>query len=448
MNNGSDINYKEMKVSAKVDKKESAVVKITVTISKEDVNSEFKKAILEINKKAKVPGFRQGKVPETVIKSKFLPNIKYTVINQIIPPALQKALEDNDIKAFSQPEFDDVEDINENEEFTFKAVLETQATVELGNYGELEVKKNTYSYDKKQTDKYLDDLVKSHGTIKPKDGAIEEGDVCLAEYSFKTEGDDEPFKRSAMVEVTKDDQIFADDYKAFIGLSRDEEKTVETKVPENFPFKDIAGKKAELWIKIINISKREVPALDDEFAKDLGFENLEQLTLDAQTRLDKICRAKERDELTDEILDKIIETSKFDLPPSLIESQANQLIMNLGMFLRQSGIGFEQYLEKEGKTRDEFIKEEREKAEKVIKKHLILDEIGKNEKVEINDEDINKYLTEYSDDSEASFTKLKSDYENAEVKEAVDSQVKANKVVDFLIEKSKVGKGEKKKLEI
>ncbi len=440
------VNYK---MTSKVEKKENSMVNLEITVDKGDVRKEFEKALVEINKKAQVPGFRTGKIPAPVLRKKFLPNIKYTVLNEIVPNALQKALEDNSITAYSQPDFDEVEDILEDQDFTFKASVEVAPTITLGNYKGLSAKKNTYSYDKDVIEKYIKDLQKSHGTIKPKedDGVVEAGNVCLVEYSFDLD-ENGASTRSALFEVSAEDELFGAVYKEFIGLKKEEEKVVNTKIPEKHFDKENIGKKANLRMKIININTRNLPALDDEFAKDLGFETIEQIKLDVQKKLDTTCEAKERDELLDEILDLIVADSTFDIPKSLIESETSRMVINFSYMLRQSGQNIDDYLKNEGLEADKFIEQQREKSIVAIKKSLALGEIMKTENIDITDEEINQYLTDYSSDNEVSLAKLKADYEKPEVKSNINNEVKTKKILDFLIENSKVGKGEKKKLDI
>ncbi len=437
------------KITTNVTKKNNAIVELEITIDKSEIQHEFNKTLKDINKKVQLPGFRPGKAPLNVIKKKFLPNINYSVISELLPKVVRQALNQNEINAFGESEFDDIEGIKENEDFTFTTRMEVAPSIELGKYKGLSVKKTVYSYDKKIVQEYMEQAREAQTNLKPKeDGEVEENDVCLLEFAYYLDEFDETLKRSAMLEINDKDEYFKDYYKNFIGMKKDEEKTLDLKIPEYFPEEDLAGKDGHLWIKVINISAKDTPELDDEFAKDLGFDNLNQYKLDVEKKLEKRCRAKERDELADTITDKIIEESTFDIPKSLIDQQTQQVLQNLHYYLARTGLSFEQYLESEDKSYKEFMNEQSKKAEKMIKRHLIISEIEKLENIEITDDDINAYLTEHAEDNEASLNKLKSDYEQPEVKQAVDSQVKNNKVIDFIIENSKVSKGEKKKLEV
>ena len=138
----------------------------------------------------------------------------------------------------------------------------------------------------------------------------------------------------------------------------------------------------------------------------------------------------------------------FDIPKSLIESETSRMVINFSYMLRQSGQNIDDYLKNEGLEADKFIEQQREKAIVAIKKSLALGEIMKTENIDITDEEINQYLTDYSSDNEVSLAKLKADYEKPEVKSNINNEVKTKKILDFLIENSKVGKGEKKKLDI
>ncbi len=437
------------KIETKVEKKENAVTELEITIDKTEIQKEFTDAIADINKKVRLPGFRPGKAPLNVLKKKFLPNIKYAVLNELLPKVVQQALKQNHIKALGQPDFDEIDDMDENSDFTFTTRIEVAPSLELGKYKTLSVKKNVYSYDKKTVQEYMEQAIEAQSTLKPKEeGSVEKDDVCLMEFSYYGEEFDETKKHSGMIGINENDPYFKDVYENFIGLNKEDEKTIDITIPEYYPDKDIAGKQGKLWVKVINISKREIPELDDEFAKDLGFDNLEQYKLDVDKKLETRCRAKERDELTDAIIDKIIEESTFDIPLTLIDQQTNQFFYNLQYYLNQTGMSFEQFLNTENKTEEEVFEEQKANATKMIKRHMIIAEIEKLEEIKIDDEDINAYLTEHAAENEASLTKLKSDYEQPEVKQAVDAQVKNKKVIDFIIENSKVGKGEKKKLEI
>ena len=403
--------------------------RLKIEVPAEAIESEIKKGLSEAQKKAGIPGFRPGKAPMHLIEKKFGKDIEADVLEKIIPEFYLKAVKEADVTPVSRPVVEDSFDFKRNEPLSMTVAVEVRPKVENLNYEGVTVKGVPVEVKDDEIDTVLNRLAEEKATYESADEAVNHGDLVTIDYTVREAGEDNTVAKDVVLKVGSGPypQEFFD---GLAGKKKDEEFTVEASFPEDSqsPF---AGKRPKFEIKIKDIKRRSLPAIDDELAKDLGFENIGLLKdkvreniLSSKNR--EAERAKQR-----EILDKLIESHSFDVPESLLNAEIGGIISEI----RASG--------KDERT-DEAIKEElMPHAEKSVKASILLELIGEKEGITVSDDDVKEELLDMAQKYYVSPDNIIKYYMAKDGSlEGLKHSVFEKKVLNFLLNKAKIEKGE------
>ncbi len=403
--------------------------RLKIEVPAEAIESEIKKGLGEAQKKARIPGFRPGKAPMHLIEKKFGKDIEADVLEKIIPEFYLKAVKEADVTPVSRPVVEDSFDFKRNEPLSMTVAVEVRPKVENLNYEGVTVKGVPVEVKDDEIDTVLNRLAEEKATYESADEAVNQGDLVTIDYTVREAGEDNTVARDVVLKVGSGPypQEFFD---GLAGKKKDEEFTVEASFPEDSqsPF---AGKRPKFEIKIKDIKRRSLPAIDDELAKDLGFENIGLLKdkvreniLSSKNR--EAERARQR-----EILDKLIESHSFDVPESLLNAEIGGIISEI----RAAG--------KDERT-DEAIKEElMPHAEKSVKASILLELIGEKEGITVSDDDVKEELLDMAQKYYVSPDNIIKYYMAKDGSlEGLKHSVFEKKVLNFLLNKAKIEKGE------
>lgn len=403
--------------------------RLKIEVPAEAIESEIKKGLGEAQKKARIPGFRPGKAPMHLIEKKFGKDIEADVLEKIIPEFYLKAVKEADVTPVSRPVVEDSFDFKRNEPLSMTVAVEVRPKVENLNYEGVTVKGVSVEVKDDEIDTVLNRLAEEKATYESADEAVNQGDLVTIDYTVREAGEDNTVAKDVVLKVGSGPypQEFFD---GLAGKKKDEEFTVEASFPEDSqsPF---AGKRPKFEIKIKDIKRRSLPAIDDELAKDLGFENIGLLKdkvreniLSSKNR--EAERAGQR-----EILDKLIESHSFDVPESLLNAEIGGIISEI----RAAG--------KDERT-DEAIKEElMPHAEKSVKASILLELIGEKEGITVSDDDVKEELLDMAQKYYVSPDNIIKYYMAKDGSlEGLKHSVFEKKVLNFLLNKAKIEKGE------
>lgn len=403
--------------------------RLKIEVPAEAIESEIKKGLGEAQKKARIPGFRPGKAPMHLIEKKFGKDIEADVLEKIIPEFYLKAVKEADVTPVSRPVVEDSFDFKRNEPLSMTVAVEVRPKVENLNYEGVTVKGVSVEVKDDEIDTVLNRLAEEKATYESADEVVNQGDLVTIDYTVREAGEDNTVARDVVLKVGSGPypQEFFD---GLAGKKKDEEFTVEASFPEDSqsPF---AGKRPKFEIKIKDIKRRSLPAIDDELAKDLGFENIGLLKdkvreniLSSKNR--EAERARQR-----EILDKLIESHSFDVPESLLNAEIGGIISEI----RAAG--------KDERT-DEAIKEElMPHAEKSVKASILLELIGEKEGITVSDDDVKEELLDMAQKYYVSPDNIIKYYMAKDGSlEGLKHSVFEKKVLNFLLNKAKIEKGE------
>lgn len=384
-------------MEAKMEKIETNVVKLEVKVEAEKFDAALKKAYNKNKMHFNVQGFRKGKVPMAMVKKFYGIEVLYDdAVNFVIDETYPAALAENDIKPVDYPKVDIVE-IGEGKDLVYTAEITTYPEVELGEYKGLEVKKPTYEVNDEEVEKQLASMQEKNARVTTKEeGTVEDKNIAVIDFKGYIDGT--PFEGGEGTDFSLEigSGSFIDNFEEqLIGLSVGDTKEVNVTFPENYGSEELNGKPAKFDVTVKEIKVKEVPALDDEFAKDASeFETLAELKEDIKKNLQKAEDQKAENEFEEDIITAVIENTKLDLPQVMVEKEIDHMMNDLENRLKYQGLTLEQYMEFTGNTPEKMRDFMKENAERKVKADIIIDAIAKAENIEATEEELKEKALE------------------------------------------------------
>lgn len=409
--------------------------RLQVEVPGEIVTKEIGSAYRKLSKKAKVKGFRPGKVPRAILQRYYGDYIKNEVISKLINDTFFKAISDQDIKPVSQPTIDDGT-LEEGKAFEYSAIVEVKPDIQVKDYLSLRLKTGKAEVTGEDVEKRLLELQNLHAQLVTVEERkkVGEGDFVIIDYEGSSDG--RPFEGSNgkdfMLQVGSGGFIPGLDEK-IIGRERDDELEVEMIFPENQP--KMAGRPAVFRVRIKEIKEKIVPKLDDEFAKDIGeYKDLEELKARIREDLEREGEESKRRDLENQLMEKLIDGNPFDVPRSMVDQQINYLVADAKIRLASQGFALKDVGVEEGKLRKDF----EEAAVKRVKQGLILEKISALEGISIENEEVTEKLREISLRTNQNVEKVKGYYQKDDRMEELKAKIVEEKTLNFLLEKSRI----------
>lgn len=427
-----------MKVKVENVENKTNEVKLEFTIEAE----KFEEAIQDVFKKnAKyfsIPGFRKGKAPFKMVEKMYGIQIFYEdAFNAIAGKAYEDGIKEKELDVVSKPEIDIVQ-IEAGKDLIFTAVVSLKPEVKLGKYEGIELKKVEYNVSDEDIEHELGHMAERNARlVTVTDRAVETGDTAVIDFEGFVNG--VPFEggKAENHELTIGSNTFIPGFEdQIIGMKQEEEKDINVTFPEEYFSKDLSGKPAVFKVKLHEIKKKEMPEINDEFAKDCSeFETLEELKKSIKERIEEQNKSKEKYELEENAIEEVCKNAKLEIPEGMIELEIDNMEKDIESRLSYQGINLEKYLEMIGKTREEFRTEYREQAEKQIKSRLVLEEVAKVARITVAEEDIAAKISEMAKTYGKNEDEIK---ENVGLRQYVEDGLKTEKTINFIIEKAKI----------
>jgi len=432
-----------------VEKEENASVKVTLTVDKETVQSEYDKIVKDYAKDVQLKGFRKGKVPPEVLERKFGDTLKAEASQKIVEESLKEIIDEVDEKPlpYAQPELADALDFELGKDFTFSIRYDSFPEIELGDYKGLTITAPTVAVTDADLDRELKAIQEQNALVMDKEeGVVEEQDVVTMDY-WEVNAEDEPVEGSS-----REDFVFTvgsgynyykidEDVK---GMAAGEEKIVEKEYGEDVDIDELKNTKKRIALRVKTIKQRSLPELDDELAQDVSdkYETLDDLKNDIQSRLKETAENRERQMKIDALLEKIRENSTVPLPESMVQSELEN---QWRQFAQRSGMNEEdidKILQSQGQGRTSLYQEWRPGVEDNLQKRLLVGRMIEAEEVEATEEEINKKIAEQAERSNMSTDEARDYFEKNNLMEYLKQDVQEEKLFDSLIEESTVQRGE------
>ncbi len=409
--------------------------KLQIEVPGEIVSKEIGSAYRKLSKKAKVKGFRPGKVPRAILQRYYGDYIENEVISKLINDTYFKAVSDKDMKPVSQPTIDNGA-LEEGKAFEYTAIVEVKPEIKVKDYLSLHLKANKAEVTREDVEKRLRELQNLHAQLVTVERRkkIREGDFVIIDYEGFCDG--RPFEGSSgkdfMLQVGIGGFIPGFDEK-IIGAERDDEVEIEMTYPENHP--TMAGRRAIFRVRIGELKEKVLPKLDDEFAKDIGqYKDLKELKARIREDLKKEGEESKRRELENQLIEKLIDGNPFDVPRSMVEGQIDYLVADAKIRLASQGLALKDVGVGEGKLRKDF----EEAALKRVKQGLILERISALEGISVKNEEVTEKLREISLRTNQNVEKVRGYYQKGERMEELRARIVEEKALDFLLKRSNI----------
>ena len=423
-------------MSVQVEKLEHNMAKLTIEVPETELEAAIEKAYQKQKKSISLPGFRKGKAPRVMIEKMYGKGVFLEdAANSLIPVQYSMAAGESGLEIVSQPTID-VTQLEPGKPFIFTAEVAVKPEVTLGEYKGVEVEKqNTEVLDEEVDAEIFKERESNSRMIDVEDRAVENGDTVNLDFEGFVDGEAfEGGKGEGYPLVIGSNTFIPGFEEQLIGANIDEEKEVNVTFPEDYQAEELKGKAAVFKCKVNRIQKKELPEVDDEFAKDVSeFDTLEEYKADIRK---KLAEEKEKDAQRakeDAVINKIIETSEMDIPDAMVDAQIDQMADDFGRRMQSQGLSLEQYFKFTGLTMEKLRDELKPQALKRIQTRLVLEKIAEVEDIQPTDEQVDEEIAKMAEMYKMEADKLKEmigEYEMAQMKKDMAVQQAVTFVAD------------------
>ncbi len=424
---------------ATVETLENKKVKLTVEVGKEAFAEALQQAYQKSKARFAVPGFRKGKAPRKVIETMYGEGVFYEDAFELVyAEAYDKAVEEHHIDPVERPDIS-IEKIGVDEGVVFTAEVAVRPEVSLGAYKGIEITNRAYTVEDSELDSLLEQEREKVARYVEMERPVENGDRVLLDYSGSVDG--VKFEGGTAQDQTLEigSGTFIPGFEEqLVGMLKDEEKDITVTFPEEYHAEELKGKEAVFAVKIKGIQKKELPELDDEFAKDISeFDTLEEFRADKRKQLEERNAQRAKAEMEDEAIKIATQNATFDVPVAMIERQMDYMLQDISYRLSMSGLKLEQYCQYMGTDPRTLREGYRVEAEQRVRAQLVLEAIGKAEKIEATEEELAHEIEHYAGHAGKEASEFKATLKDQDI-EYFKERITVQKTVDLLIANAKL----------
>ncbi|MEW5852582.1 MAG: trigger factor [Myxococcota bacterium] len=413
----------------------SPVVKqLNVVVDGATLTRELDKAYRKVGDKARIPGFRAGRIPRQVLEHHFRGQVESEVLGRVIGDAYRQAIQEHKVEPVAQPEINAGEFVP-GQDFSFTARVEVKPHIDLKDYKGLSAKATTPSVDDQAVEAEIERLRQQVSTIAPVEGrdTVQAHDLVTTNFSGTVDG--EGFsggQGSAYVIEPGAGRFLKEVEDALVGKKVGESFEVDAKLPDTFRAKEVAGKTAHFKVTVAELKTRNMPALDDDFAKDLGdYEGLEDLRKKLRESLEQRAKEQAEGQTREELMTQLIEKNPFELPPSLVERQIDAQVY------RSVGRLNPQQLQRMGLDRGKVREDMREGATRLVRGSLLLEAIANAEKLEVSETDVEEYFAKTATATGQPVQRVRAAFVG-DRREDLKVRLRSEKALDFLVKNANI----------
>ncbi|HHW29055.1 MAG TPA: trigger factor [Syntrophomonadaceae bacterium] len=409
--------------------------KIHVEVEEEVVAKALDQAYRKVVKRAVIPGFRKGKTPRPILEARLGKEVLYEeALEILLSDAYKKAIEETAIEPINQPEIDVVQ-LEEGKPFIFEAKVEVLPEVKLGEYKGVSAVIPEVKVDDEEVDAHLKLLQQRHAKlVDASDKEVNDGDIAVVDLEIKVDGKVEERLSGSERYVEVGTARFIPGLDAhLLGMKVNEEKTFTMDLPSVFQYKDIEGKEAEFKVKVVAVKKKELPELDDEFAKDVSeHATLEELKEGLRKKIEETGHINAKRIFKERVVTKVVDQAEVEIPETLLKQQleveTNRFVQRLAM----QRLTLDDYLKMANKDSDGLRQDLEARAQLAVKTRLVLDAIAKAEGIKVTTEELNQEIEDLAAQYDLEAEKVRADLEARGQLSALEEELLLEKVQDFL----------------
>jgi trigger factor len=404
--------------------------RLKIEIPSEAIESEIQSGLRGLQRRAKIPGFRPGKAPLSIIEKRFGRDVEGDVMEKLLPEYYASALKEAKLTPVSRPVFEAQPELKRNSPMEMTLTVEIRPDIKDLKYEGVKVKDIPVGVEDEEVDESLNKLREKRAVYEPAEEAAAHGDLVVLDYETSGEGEDGNEYKDQTYKVGHG--VMPEEFaKEVAGMKKGESKEFRVTFPEDFPSPDVAGKEVGFKVSVKEVKKPVLPEIDDELAKDVGFDNLgalkghmaEQIRQRKEDTVRKMQKA--------EVVSKILADHPFDAPESMVEAELERLVMEA----RHSG---------RKESDDALAAELRPAAENHVKASILLDTIGEKEGVQVADEDAKRKVEEQAARIGMTPENIMKYYISRDGSlEGLKHELFEEKVLGLLLERADISKGDK-----
>ncbi|MFE4839561.1 trigger factor [Bacillus velezensis] len=422
-------------MSVKWEKQEGNEGVLTVEVDADTFKTALDDAFKKVVKQVSIPGFRKGKVPRGLFEQRFGVEALYQdALDILLPVEYPKAVEEAGIEPVDRPEID-VEKIEKGESLIFTAKVTVKPEVKLGDYKGLGIEKDDTAVTDEDVQNELKALQERQAELVVKEeGAVENGDTVVIDFEGFVDGEAFEGGKAENYSLEVGSGSFIPGFEEQLtGLEAGAEKDVEVTFPEEYHAEELAGKPAVFKVKIHEIKAKELPELNDEFAKDIDeeVETLAELTEKTKKRLEEAKENEADAKLREELVLKASENAEADVPQAMIDTELDRMLKEFEQRLQMQGMNLELYTQFSGQDENALKEQMKEDAAKRVKSNLTLEAIAQAENLEVTDEEVEAELTKMAEAYNMPVENIKQAIGSTD---AMKEDLKVRKAIDFLVE--------------
>ena len=405
-------------MSTTVEKISSNKVKLSFDVDAATFDAAMDKAYRKVRNQVNIPGFRKGKAPRKIIENMYGEGVFYDeafelVFDEVYGPAI----DENKVEVVDRPEIE-LTQIGAGKNLQFTCEVFVKPDVTLGEYKGVSVKKETTAVTDEQVDEKIEQERAKQATEQSvEDRPVAEGDTVNLDYAGTVDG-------IAFAGGTAEGQTLKIGSHTFIpgfeeqmvGMSIGEEKDLDVTFPESYHAEELAGKAAVFHVKVNGITETRLPALDDEFAKDISeFDTLEEYRADVRAKLEAQAAERDKNAFTNAVIEKVMENATVEIPEAMIERQIDSMMRDFEYRLASQGLKLADFMKYTGQDEKAFRANYRDQAEKSVKAHLVLEAVEKAENIDATEEQIDAQIAQLAPQTGKSAEELKATLSEADL---------------------------------
>ncbi|KEO81150.1 trigger factor [Tumebacillus flagellatus] len=424
------------------EKVEKNVGVLEFEVGADEVNQALDQAFKKVVKTVAMPGFRKGKVPRNIFENRYGVEVLYQdALDILLPIAYSQAVREANIIPVDRPEIDVVQ-FGKGETAVIKATVTVKPEVELGEYKGLEVEKKDFAVTAEAVEAELSNLQKSHAEIvvAGDDATVENGDIVFMDFKGFVNGEAFEGGEADNYQLEIGSGLFIPGFEEqLVGMKKGEEKDINVNFPEEYHVKALAGQPAVFKIKLNDVKRKQLPTLDDEFAKDISeFNTLDELKGDISNKLQEKSEQDAKNYIEEAVISKAVENATIDIPQAMIENEIEVLMNDFKQRLQMQGIPFDAYVQFTGASEESLKDEFRGQAESRVRTGLVLEAITDAEGIQASDDEVQAELAKIAESAKMEVERVKSILESRDPELSnLKNDIKTRKTVELLVASAK-----------
>ncbi len=413
---------------------------LTVEVAADRVDAALDKAFKKVVTKVTVPGFRKGKVPRSMFEKRFgVESLYQDALDILLPEAYMEAVAEAGIIPVDRPEID-IEQVGKGQELKFTAKVTVKPEVQLGEYKGVEVPAQSLEVTEEDIENELKQLQQRHAELTVvEEGTVENGDTVVIDFEGFADGVPFDGGKAEKYSLEIGSGSFIPGFEEqLVGLAKGEEKDIDVTFPENYQSEELKGKPVVFKIKLHDIKRKNLPELDDEFAKDVSeFDTLEEYKQDIAKRIAERKEQSGKRDLENAVVEKVSAAAEVEIPEAMIRDEVERMLGDFENRLKMQGMNLEMYFQFSGQDEEALKEQMQGDAEKRVLQSLVLEAVAQAEGIEASDEELEEELSNLAKQYQREVDELRAILTANGNLESLKSDLVTRKTVQYLVDNSK-----------